>query len=445
MVLGKLILSPTPTSKSCQDMKNTPGTGLEISYGGQILQTDTNSCKKAGTQAFASGNYNDALNNFKLSLQKNSNDPEALIYLNNAKARQQGKWLRIAVSVPTSIEPNLAEEILRGVAQAQDEVNNNNGINGKLLQVAIANDDEKPGTPTKIAKALVQDQEVLGVVGATSSNATLEEGKVYNTEGLVAISPTSTSVNISNFSRYVFRTVFSDELAADKLANYMVKNLHTKKAAVFFVFGSSYSKSLKDEFVKAVQKQSKVLNVPEFDLSKSNFNAETAVKQAISQNAKVLMLASDSETLDKAYQVIQAAKNSNLDILGGDNIFSLETLNSQGKQAEGMVVAVPWYIGNVSNSNFVNNSKKLWKATVNWRTATAYDATQAIAEGLKQSNTRDKLQKTLHSPDFSVEGATGKIQFSPSGDRINNNIFLVKVQQKAGKEEYEFVPIQPQF
>ena len=65
---------------------------------------------------------------------------------------------------------------------------------------------------------------------------------------------------------------------------------------------------------------------------------------------------------------------------------------------------------------FVNNATKIWGGPVNWRTAMAYDATQAIATGLKQSNTRDGLLHVLHSPSFSAFGATGTIQFLPSGD-----------------------------
>ncbi|MEH2448374.1 MAG: ABC transporter substrate-binding protein [Nostoc sp.] len=428
-----------PIVNSCA--KETYILNDRISLGEEILlKQDTNPDKEAGANAFLESKCQTAIDKFNLYRKANLTDPEALIYLNNAKARQQGKWLKIAVSVPTDLDPNLAKEILRGVAQAQDEVNKNNGIDSKLLQVAIANDDEKPGTAKKIAEALAKDQEVLGVVGAASSNATIEAGEVYNNERLVAISPTSTAVNISNFRPYVFRTVPNDQVAAKELANYMVKNLQKNKAAVFFNSSNLYSKSLKDEFVTAVQKKGgQVSPENQFDLNSYNFDAETAVKQAISQGA-VLMLISDSETLKKAYEVIQA-NNHKLHIFGGDNIFSLETLNSRGKQAEGMVVAVPWYIGNASNLNFVNNSKKLWKATVNWRTATAYDATLAIAEGLKQSNTREDLQKALHEQSFSIDGATGNIHFLESGDRKDNPIFLVKIQQKPGIDEYEFALI----
>ncbi len=405
--------------------------------------TNSDSNKQTGVQAFASGDCQTAIDQFNSYRKINFRNPEALIYLNNAKARQKGNWLKIAVSVPIDTNQDSAEEILRGVAQAQDEVNNDNkGINGKVLLVAIANNDEKRGSSEKIAKALVEDREVLGVVGAVSSTATKEAGNVYNTEGLVAISPTSTSVEISNFSPYIFRTVFSDEVAAEKLANYMMKNLQKNKAAVFFVFGSDYSKSLKEKFVKYVQKQSQNKILSEFDLSKSDFNADTAVKKAINQGAEVLMLASNSETRNNAYKVIQA-NNSKLNILGGDNIYSQKTLDSLKKQAEGIVVAIPWHIGNASNSNFVNNSKKLWEAPVSWRTATAYDATLAIAKGLEQSNTREGLKQVLHSPNFSVDGAMGKIQFLPSGDRKENPIVLVQVKQIPGTDKYDFVPIQP--
>ncbi|MBN3882787.1 MAG: ABC transporter substrate-binding protein [Nostoc sp. JL34] len=451
--IGKLSKYFSINTEPCQNnvqnngMQNTLTKELEISYGGQILKPgDTNSCKKAGTQAFASGNYDEALRHFKLSIEKsNSNDPEALIYLNNTKARQKGDKLKIAVSIPIGTNLGSAEEIMRGVAQVQNEVNSSGGINGKLLQVAIANDYENSYTATKIAKSLVQDQEVLGVVGHISSDVTKEAGRVYNSGELVAISPTSTSVKISNFSPYIFRTVPSDTFAAEALAKYMVTTLQKRKAAVFFNFGNAYSESLKQEFISAVEKKGgQVLKEPEFDLSKDNFNAATAVEQAIRQGAQILMLVPDSITMDKAQKVVQEnQQRSRLNVLGGDNVYSKNTLETWGKQAEGMVVAIPWNINSKPNSSFVHNSKSLWKAPVNWRTATSYDATKAIIAALKINTTRKGLQQTLHDPSFSVDGATGKIQFLQSGDRKDNTIFLVKIQQIPGTDKYEFVPIQP--
>ncbi|MEH2171624.1 hypothetical protein [Nostoc sp.] len=106
------------------------------------------------------------------------------------------------------------------------------------------------------------------------------------------------------------------------------------------------------------------------------------------------------------------------------------------------LLAAPWHPAAFPNNPFLKNSQKLWRGRVNWRTATSYDATKAIIASLQQNSTREGLQQVLHSPSFSVDGATGKIQFAQSGDRINNDIFLVKIQQIPGTDKYEFKPIQ---
>jgi branched-chain amino acid transport system substrate-binding protein len=120
--------------------------GLQLSSGEKILvEADKTLNNTDGVKAFASGNFQDAITKFQSSLQVSRNDPETLIYLNNAKAKAEAKagnkpTLKIAVSIPMSAKDssnkdkdsnnnlNIAKEILRGVAQAQYEVNNNPGV-----------------------------------------------------------------------------------------------------------------------------------------------------------------------------------------------------------------------------------------------------------------------------------------------------------------------------
>jgi ABC-type branched-subunit amino acid transport system substrate-binding protein len=51
----------------------------------------------------------------------------------------------------------------------------------------------------------------------------------------------------------------------------------------------------------------------------------------------------------------------------------------------GTLVAVPWHIGANANTPFVQESRKLWGADVNWRSATAYDAMQALIAAMRRS------------------------------------------------------------
>jgi branched-chain amino acid transport system substrate-binding protein len=394
--------------------------------------------KQEAVQAIASGNYNTAITNLETSLQANRNDPEALIYLNNARIGNQ-KSYTIAVAVPIGKDMNPALEILRGVAQAQNELNQSGGVSGIPLKVLIANDDNNPEIASQIASALAKNSEVLGVIGHFGSDTTLAASKVYQQNQLVAISPTSTSVQLSGVGSNIFRTVPSDRFAANALSRYMLTKLQKKKAAIFFNSASSYSKSLKNEFTTAVYADGGQI-VSEFDLTNPNFNAADSVKDAIAQGAEVIMLASNSSTIDQALQVVQV-NAKRLPLLAGDGAYTAKILQIGGAGATNMVLAIPWHILADPQSNFPQTSKQLWYAEVSWRTALAYDAARALIAGLRLNPTRSGIQQALSASDFSATGASGAIRFLPSGDR-NRAVQLVTI--KPGNRTsygYDFVPI----
>ncbi|KZL48274.1 receptor ligand binding family protein [Nodularia spumigena CENA596] len=432
-----------PQNQSGNNLPTTDNQSISerISFGEKILITsEVSPAKKEGVQALADQNYAQAIASLEKSLKQQRNDPQALIYLNNARIGS-AKSYTIVASVPLGTDPNSALEILRGIAQAQNTINTSGGIKGVPLKVGIANDDDNPQISQQIAANLVKNPDVLGVVGPNASDTTLAAGDIYNTGKLVAISPTSTSVNITNFSPYVFRTVPSDFMAARSLANYMVKNLQKTQAAVFFNSQSNYSQSLKTEFVSSVSLEGgQVLS--EFDLSQANFSAAKSLQQATEQGAEVLMFATNSETLDKALQVVQINKKQ-LNLLGGDDVYNIKTLEVGGEQASGMVLAVPWHIEGKRKSEFPQKSRQLWGGDVSWRTAMAYDATVALIAALEKSPTRSGVQQALSSSDFSTTGASGAIQFLPSGDRLTpvQLVTIIRKTDSSSGTGYDFEPI----
>ncbi len=205
-----------------------------ISSGEKLLiPADATSEKRAGIEAIAAGNYEDAVSKLEAAFKSNRNDPETLIALNNARIGNQ-KSYTIAASVPIGSDVNAAKEILRGVAQAQNETNQGGGIKGIPLKVTIVNDDNDPNVAKQVAATLVKTSAVLGVVGHYASDVTLATANTYQSGQLLAISPISTSVKLSGVSRYVFRTVPSDYVAARALADYMLQKLKQQKVAVFY-------------------------------------------------------------------------------------------------------------------------------------------------------------------------------------------------------------------
>ena len=420
-------------------LRSPEAIGQRLSSGKKLLVPGSSTAaKQSAVKVFTSGDYNAAIADFESSLRTNRNDPEALIYLNNARIGDR-KAYGIAVAVPVSTNTGIALEILRGVAQAQNEINQKGGINGTFLQVLIASDDDNPEIASQVAGALAQNPDILGVVGHFSSDTTLAASKVYQQNKLVAISPTSTSVQLSGVGSNIFRTVPNDRFAANALCRYTIAKLQKRKVAVFFNSNSSYSKSLKNEFITAIYADGGQI-VAEFDLGNSNFNATDSVQQAIAKGAEAIMLAPNASTIDQALQVVQS-NNKRLPLLAGDGAYTAKTLQLGGAQATDMVLAVPWHILADPQSSFPQTSKQLWYAEVSWRTALAYDATQALIVGLERNPTRAGIQQTLSASDFSATGASGAIQFLPSGDR-NRAVQLVTIQPgNRTSYGYDFVPI----
>ena len=413
--------------------------GERVSFGETILVDRlTNPDKQAGITAFAAGNFTTAATKLEASLQQYPNDPEALIYLNNARIGNN-KSHSIAVSVPINSLTSNALEILRGVAQAQAETNRKVGVNGTGLKVAIAADNNNPEMTKQLGSILGGNPDILGIIGPFSSDAALVAGEVYKQEQLVAISPTSTSVKLSNFSPYFFRTAPNDTVAAQALANYAIDELQVEKAAIFFNSKSGYSQSLKEEFLAAISQRGGTI-VTAIDLSNPNFNATESIDLAKENSAEVVMLAPDTPTLDKALEVVKA-NNQKLPLLGGDAVLQAKTREIGGKNAVGMVVASPWTSVAQSQSDFLVRARSLWGEEVSWRTALAYDASQALIAAVEDNPTRVGVQQALTAFDFSVRGASGTVKFLPSGDRVATVELVRLVSSPNDKYGYNFVPL----
>ncbi len=415
-------------------------TSLGLSQGETLLFTnDINPQKMAGIQAFSQNNYEPAIAYFQESLKFQKNDPETLIYLNNAQAEFHNP-LKIAVVVPIGKNENIAKEILRGVAQTQNNINKNSGINGRYLQVTIANDNNDPQLASQVAQKLVQDSTILAVIGHNSSDATLGASPIYQQGGLVMISPTSNANKIASQGNYIFRTIPSVRFEANALSNYTINQVKKTKVGICFDSQAQYSVAFKEDFTTAIFTDGGQIIEVNCDLSSPNFNALNIINQAKKEGADSLLLIPSVDRLSVATRVAQGNQQE-LFLLGSSALYTIETLQ-QGKQfVEGMVIPVAWYPTAFTESSFSQDAIKLWGGNVNWRSALAYDAAQTLMTALPKNPTRQGIQKTLSNPDFRTEGATGTIRFLPSGDRNSKPLFVtIKAQaQSTSNTGFDFV------
>ena len=138
-----------------------------------------NPSRDKGIKAFSQEDYGAAVSAFQRAMNADRSDPEVVILYNNAKARLQGNPLALAAVVPVENNMNSAEEILRGIAQAQMQFNASGGVGGRLLEIAIANDGNQSDMAIQVARQLKDDPSILGVIGHNSSSATQAGLSIY--------------------------------------------------------------------------------------------------------------------------------------------------------------------------------------------------------------------------------------------------------------------------
>lgn len=419
-----------------------------LSYGEEILVPGSKTPEKSeGVKAVSRCNYANAVKSFEQSRANQRNDPETLIYLNNARIENQKTPIyTIAIVAPLSGNHdniNSGLEILRGVAQAQDEFNQTQPNKPIRLKVLIANDKNDLEQGKKLAEELGKKADILAVIGHATSDITIAAAEFYKHNQLVLISPTSTSDELSTKSNreanFLFRTVSSDRVTAQALTSYLLNSARQQKAAVFYNSNSSYSSSLRNQFMTDFSASGG--SVVEFDLSTFLFSANQKIEQIQKQGISALVLLPDSTTRNKAVEVIKANSPRYL-MLGGDSVYNSDVLKMGAQDAVGLVVATPWYNLGSSNREFGQAAEKLWGGAVSWRTAFAYDATRSLIAALEKTAnpSRNLLQKTLSDPNFIATGATGDIQFRANGDRKTAQIQFVKVEQNPQGKPV-FVPL----
>ncbi|MBD2487472.1 ABC transporter substrate-binding protein [Aulosira sp. FACHB-615] len=411
-----------------------------ISRGDRTFFNITNIFRDQGIAAFKQGNYQQAVELFDKAVAANRSDPEVLIYSNNARALQQGSPLTLAVAVPADNRTGNAQEMLRGVAQAQNQFNRNRGLSGRLLEIVIANDSNDPEKAKQVAQELIKDQSILAVIGHNSSEVTQAVLPEYGQAKLAVISPTSTSIFLQN--PVFFRAVVSDEAAGKKLAEYTYKNLKLKKVVIFANPKNPYSDGLREVFTKHFERLGgEVVRPPMIDLTLNTFDAEKEVPSSLSKyGAEAAMLFPNvtyTEIGINIAKVNELLKNnpSNtqkraLKLLGGDSLYSDEMLRRGGKAFEGIILSVPWFRGTQKAELFAQQAQQQWGGEISWRTATSYDATKALIKSLSSNASRNTVLENLQNVTLSSNETSGDgLRFTPERERQGEPI-LVQVKDE---------------
>ncbi len=398
-------------------------------------------------------------------------DPEVLIYRNNAKVRirhRKGEPIyRIAAAVPlTNLEGepfDTGKLMLFGIAQAQDKaVNPSSGAQKINLEIMIVNDFNDPGKAKDIARDVTQmsgDSQILAVIGHYTSVASCSALPDYVKARIPLVSPLSTKANIREECGgrdFFFRVTSSTQVEAQTLVGYLhaVKKISKPKIAVFYnKEDQNYSVDLRNQFsnsLKAIQGEiiDKV-NEQDFDLSDPNFDPKAALKLVADADAIAILAdgrIGNDATFERAIATIKANNGEKI-VLGSNPLYEGDALEKIKKKIgldklqDKLILATDWH-SSCAPKTFDEQTAEYWLGRVNRKTALSYEATQVLIAMLKEGITSEDIKEVLsQKPSVTsdvFEERTG-IDFDKYGDREQFKTRILITPSSDEKNPFELV------
>src|SRR5215210_4403598 len=155
----------------------------------------------------------------------------------------------IRIGLAGSLSDPVGLPMKRAAELAVEEINAQGGVNGRPLELIERDDYADPDSAVFVASDLY-DAGVSAVIGHLFSSTTIAASPVYNggDDPVAAISPSSSSPEVSDAGDYTFRICPSDLAHGTALAHWVRDRLHFNRGVVLYL-NDEYGRGIRQTFV----------------------------------------------------------------------------------------------------------------------------------------------------------------------------------------------------
>ncbi len=344
-----------------------------------------------------------------------------------------GDTIKIALAGPTTgpvTQYGTMQNI--GAQMAVEKINAAGGMNGKKLEAVIYDDACEPKQAVTVANKIVSD-EIDFVIGHLCSSSTIPAAKVYDEEGIVMITPASTSPELSEKGyETTFRTIGLDSQTTPIAAKYLAKHYKDKKIAVLHD-KQQYGQGL----AEGVTAELKKLGIePAFAEGVNKGQTDFAALVTKMKKAGIEVIYWGGYHPEFSLIVRQGADQGFSPVyMGSDGIANGDVFAIAGDAAKDILVTVPTdFTSREENADLVKAFKDKDQDPTGPFVMPAYAAVQVIVDTANELKTDDaeKIAETLHSGKV-YKTPIGEISFQKNGD-LKAFPFAVYVMNKDGKK-----------
>lgn len=314
---------------------------------------------------------------------------------------------------------------------------------GRSIELVKADDqcDEKAGEAA--AKQLASDKQIIGVIGATCSSASVPAARVLSDAGMVLISPSSTAPSLTDPALHqpgFLRAIYNDKAQGKTVADFAYNILGLRHMLTIHD-GTAYPKELQqaacDNF-----KQLGGECVEQIDLSNGQ-DLLTMLQAAVPLNPDVIYFPVYTDNGIAIIKALPQAGFTNPALMSSDGLISKDFIQKTQPNSNGMYLSGPDEVS--ESTTFTQKYRTRYgEDPIAAYHLQGYDAANMLFNAMQQSVEvvgdklyipRQKLQDALYNT-HGVQGLSSQISCSPDGDCAQPNIDIFQVTNNDFKAIY---------
>ena len=316
-------------------------------------------------------------------------------------------------------------------------------VDGKKIELVVVDNKSDKVEAANAVKRLIEKDKVRAIVGTYGSSLAMAGGEVAEKAGVPMVGTSCTNPLVTQGKKYVFRVCFIDPFQGAGAADYALKELKAKTAAMLIEVTEDYSVGLGNFFKQNFTKNGgKILSVMNYQKGDQDFTAQ--LTEIISKSPDVLYI--PANFAEGAIIMRQARElGAKFKILGGDAMDNPEMVKIGGQSVEGFSYTTFAYSPNMPEKLMSPIQKQF---TAQWRkaypgkdpaalTGCGYDAYLLIYNAIKSSKSTDPEKITAAiAATKGMPGVTGTTTINQTHD-AEKSVGIIRIEN--GKQVFHAI------
>ena len=327
-----------------------------------------------------------------------------------------GDSVKIGLSLPlTGDWAEYGDFIKKSVMMVVNKANEDGGINGRKIEVVVADSRGDPKESVLIAEKFVGNPDIIAEIGDFSSSSCMAAAPIYEKANMAQVSPTSSHPDFTKKGRNMFRVIGTQAAEGPFNARWAVKDLGAKTVATLYI-NNDWGVAANKYFTEAVKAMGgKVVAQEAFAPGEKDFSSVMSkIKRA---NPDVLYL--PVFYADAASIMSQARRmHYKPTVLSTGSLYSPKLIKLGGKAVEGLMTAAVYFPDNPRPESmaFTKAFIKTYGKAPNMFAAVGYDAAALVVAALKKTGAKDRASVAPALESLRYSGVTGDFDYSKSHD-----------------------------